>query len=329
MTNALDAAVLIGFGLLFPALTQAEGNALLGNGGGLDHVGLLTLQLDQAADDFQHELGFQVSKGGRFADGIRNDIIRLANYQYLELATAPDNATDDEGREVYTFAKKHEGSPFFGMQTSSAEESAAFLRRQGFDSVEIQEGKQVNEKDLTDSSPHWKTVSSPEKPRGTERVMPASLFLIEYLKPHSLDEKWHAMSTHPNGATGIKAVLLATMRIGEQTDTLKSMGLTFESASELPLFGLKATVFGAGRGKIYLLDGNSGADPVKSFFKTFDDDGILGVIFEVPDLAKAITALTVPYLSESESHRIWVKPEFAHGLWIGFEQSGEQPAENH
>jgi hypothetical protein len=321
MHKTLSQALLVSCCLLGPSLATAQNSPLFGTGGGLDHVGLVTLQLDQTADDYQHKLGFQVSNGGRFPDGVRNQIIWLSNYQYLELLTSSENATDDDGREVYDFAKKHEGAMFFGIETSSAEQSAAFLRKQGFDSVKTQAGAQINEKDPADKSPQWTLVFTPAKPIGTEQVFLTPCFLLQYLAPRSLTKE-HLMpeAAHPNGATRIKAVLIATRRISEQVENLQRAGFSPEPSSELTLFSATATAFGSGRGQVCLLDATKAADPVKRFLETFDDGQVLGVIFEVPDLEKTKEALSVPYVSEP--HRVWIKPEVAHGLWIGFEQNG-------
>jgi hypothetical protein len=305
--------------LLSPFLARAQSNPLFGTGGGLDHVGLATLQLDQAADDFQRRLGFRVSNGGHFSGGAWNQIIWLSNYQYLELLSSSENATDDDDREVYNFAKKHEGGMFFGIETSSAEQSAAFLRKQGFDSVKTQEGAPINEKDPKDKSPRWSFVFTPDKPEGNEQVFLTPCFLLQYLAPRSVTkEQLELKAPHPNGAIRIKAVLLATVRIVEQVQNLRSAGFTPEAPAELTLFDVSAAVFNAGRGQIYLLDATKGADPVKRFIDTFGDGQVLGVIFEVSDLEKTKAALSVPYLSDS--HRIWIKPEIAHGLWLGFEE---------
>ena len=68
------------------------------------------------------------------------------------------------------------------------------------------------------------------------------------------------------------------------------------------------------------MDATKATDPVRRFLEACGDGQIFGVIFEVAELENTKAALSVPYLSEP--HRIWIKPEVAHGLWLGFEEKG-------
>src|ERR1700756_2856194 len=62
---------------------------LLGQGRGVDHVGVGVRDLTKAQRDFE-QLGFKVSEGGHFPGGLFNSIIDLENKTYLELLSVKE-----------------------------------------------------------------------------------------------------------------------------------------------------------------------------------------------------------------------------------------------
>ena len=110
---------------------QTPPQSLLGQGWGVDHVGVGVRDLAQAQHDYEG-LGFKVSKGGHFPGGLSNCIVRFQNNSYLELlsvsGTKPGDAAD-----IAEFVKKHEGAMFLGINVSSAKAAADYLKAHNFD----------------------------------------------------------------------------------------------------------------------------------------------------------------------------------------------------
>ena len=58
----------------------------IGQGRGVDHVGVVVRDLAHAQHDYE-QLGFKVSKGGHFPGGVSNSVVYFQNDSYLELLT--------------------------------------------------------------------------------------------------------------------------------------------------------------------------------------------------------------------------------------------------
>src|SRR5580704_17163897 len=70
--------------LLSAQTSSAPAQTLLGQGRGVDHVGIGVRDLAQTQHDYE-QLGFKVSKGGHFPGGLSNCSVSLQNNSYLEL----------------------------------------------------------------------------------------------------------------------------------------------------------------------------------------------------------------------------------------------------
>ena len=108
---------------------------LLGQGWGVDHVGVAVRDLSKAQHDYE-PLGFKVSQGGHFPGGLFNSIIDLENKTYLELLSGKEPqgnvASQSDSSEIADFVKKHEDAMFLGLNVSSAKVAASYLRTQNF-----------------------------------------------------------------------------------------------------------------------------------------------------------------------------------------------------
>jgi len=62
---------------------------LLGQGWGVDHVGVGVRDLSKAQHDYE-QLGFKVSEGGHFPGGLFNSVIKFENRTYLELLSVKE-----------------------------------------------------------------------------------------------------------------------------------------------------------------------------------------------------------------------------------------------
>ena len=113
---------------------QTPAQTLLGQGWGVDHVGVGVRDLAQAQHGYE-QLGFKVGKGGHFPGGVSNSIVSLQNKSYLELLSVSGNTPITQGDACYIadFVKKHEGAMFLGVNVSSAKTAADYLKARNFD----------------------------------------------------------------------------------------------------------------------------------------------------------------------------------------------------
>jgi hypothetical protein len=80
----LAALLLLATVTLSAQTISAPAQTLIGQGWGVDHVGIGVRDLAQAQHDYE-QLGFKVSKGGHFPGGLSNCSVSLQNNSYLEL----------------------------------------------------------------------------------------------------------------------------------------------------------------------------------------------------------------------------------------------------
>jgi hypothetical protein len=69
---------------------------LLGQGWGVDHVGVAVREMPQAQHDYE-ELGFKVGKGGRFPEGEFNSIVSFQQNNYVELLSVSESTSINKG----------------------------------------------------------------------------------------------------------------------------------------------------------------------------------------------------------------------------------------
>src|SRR5580658_441010 len=116
--------------------TSAPAPTLIGEGRGVDHVGVLVRDMEQAQRDYE-KLGFVVGKGGHFPGGEFNSIMPFQDDSYIELLSVSDTTSTKRGMAAHIaeFLKTHEGAVFLGIDVSSAAAAADYLTAQGFDAT--------------------------------------------------------------------------------------------------------------------------------------------------------------------------------------------------
>ena len=116
--------------------TSAPAPTLIGQGRGIDHVGVLVRDMVQAQHDYE-KLGFVVGKGGHFSGGEFNGIVPFRNDSYIELLSVSDSTSAKRGMAAHIaeFLKTHEGAVFLGIEVSSAAAAADYLTARGFDAT--------------------------------------------------------------------------------------------------------------------------------------------------------------------------------------------------
>ena len=223
----LAALLLLATLLLFAQTTSDRAQTLLGQGWGVDHVGVGVRDLAKAQHGYE-QLGFKVGKGGHFPGGISNSIVSLQNKSYLELLSVSGNApiTQGDASTIAEFVKRHEGAMFLALNVSSARAAADYLKARNFDVNGPNPGSIMKEGETTAPPPMWYRVSTADKPAAGKGSFTLPIFLIEYVYA-GWGEKSRAegLMEHPNTAIGIHAVWFAVHDAEAQSRTLRAAGL--------------------------------------------------------------------------------------------------------
>lgn len=100
----------------------------------MDHLGIAVHDLDSTVAVYRDRLGFTIGRQGKHPGGAANAAIKFKNKTYLELITVyeREKAAKSEADRV-EFLDKHEGALFVGLQVSSADQAAAYLRARGYE----------------------------------------------------------------------------------------------------------------------------------------------------------------------------------------------------
>ena len=264
------------FGLC--ALPAQADTPLLGQGRGLDHIGIAVRDLSDATRDFRL-LGFNVRPGGRFPGGLSNAVCSFGDRSYLELLSVAPNY-GKEAADVGDFLKKHEGPMFLGLNTSSAKAAADALKARDFDAVGPEPGSIMTGDEKKPPPPMWYDVYTPDKPAKGKRGLTLPVFFIQYLdqKQRDADRFTAAATNHPSGALGVRAVWFAVHDLKARLDEMRGAG--FAPAGRAVAFaGLRGRAVAAGIGDVNLLQAAAGSKA--------DDGTIVAVSIAVKDLAKA------------------------------------------
>jgi catechol 2,3-dioxygenase-like lactoylglutathione lyase family enzyme len=302
---------------------QTASQTLLGQGWGVDHVGVGVRDLAQAQHDYE-QLGFKVSKGGHFPGDLFNRIVILQNNSYLELLavsggtpSAPSDAAD-----VAEFVKKHEGAMFLGIEVSSAKAAADYLKAHNFDVTGPDPGSIMKEGETTPPPPMWYGVSTADKPAANKKRFNIPFFLVEYLSTAWLGKHRAAGEMdHPNTAMGIHAVWFAVHDAEAQLRTLRDAGLEVGESREAKFLGAHGREVKAGQGVLLLLE-SSDKNGLLTKYLSDHDEGIIGLSIEVADLGKARqlaesgTGRKLETYKGSYGTSFMLPPEVTHEVWM-------------
>jgi catechol 2,3-dioxygenase-like lactoylglutathione lyase family enzyme len=308
------------------ALPQTQvPHPLLGQGWGVDHVGVGVRDLSKAQRDYE-QLGFKVSEGGHFPGGLFNRIISLENKTYLELLSVkePEGNTASQGdaAEIAGFAKKHEGAMFLGLNVSSAKGAASYLKTQNFDVEGPNPGSLMKEGETKPPPPQWFSVSTADKPAPHKLGFSVPIFLIEYLSSDWYDKaRKESRTEHPNTAIGIHAVWFAVHDLKSQLLTLRDAGFGADEYRNVRFLGAGGRELKAGSGAMILLESSDKSSMLQKYLSDHDE-GIIAVSVEVSDLSKAhrmaesATNSKIGIYKGTYGQSFLLSPDVAHGLWL-------------
>jgi hypothetical protein len=258
-------------------------------------------------------LGFTVVPGGSFPGGVRNSAV-VFGANYLELITVDPSQTagNKDASDLAGFLEKREGASFVGLDVSSAQQTADFLRARGFDVTGPEGSSYTPEGSKEAQAAMWQTVGF-KKP-----VVPSdAIFFIQYApRPASTNRP-----EHRNTGVGIHSVWMVVKDLAAATKAYESIGLRAGRKVQTARLGAKGREVAAGHGVILLLQANASKGSLASYLAQYGE-GIIGVSIEVRDLEVARALLRATTNQELTSYAgpdgksILVPAQFTHGVWI-------------
>jgi catechol 2,3-dioxygenase-like lactoylglutathione lyase family enzyme len=301
---------------------------LIGQGWGIDHVGVGVRDLAQTQHDYE-QLGFKVGKGGHFPGGISNSSVSFQNNSYLELLTFTGGTPVGWASEVADFLKKHEGAMFLGIDVSSAKAAADYLRAHDFDVEGPTPGSIMKEGETTPPPPMWYDVSTADKPAANKKQFSLPFFLVEYLTAERREKRRaEGLMDHPNTAMGIHAAWFAVHDTEAQLGALRDAGLEAGESRDAKFLSAHGREVKAGQGMLLLLESSDKNGPVTKYLSAHDE-GIIGLSVEVADLGKARQLAESGTGRKLETYKgfygtsFLLPPEVTHGVWIEMFQPAE------
>jgi catechol 2,3-dioxygenase-like lactoylglutathione lyase family enzyme len=295
--------------------------SLLGGERGLDHVNLATRDLEAVTRTLEQRLGFGPAIRGQLPNGLANANYYFEDASYLEVLAA----TDPQGAPwVPRFLERGPGLMKLVLAVHSAEESAAFLRQRGVDTLApvagtIQhQGKRQNRGEL------WRKLLFHPSPLPCD-----CMFLIAYdagdraaLLRNVEDGTFRLRFRHPNTARGLRAVYWAVPDLDAAARGFTRIGLTAGPAFPEPRFQAQARRVEAGIGEILLLAPTAKDGPTARYLEGRGGSGLFGASIAVRELeaarrlAEAGTGRSFPPGRAPLGPAILIPPEVAHGAWI-------------
>ena len=284
--------------------------------GQMDHVGVGVRDLAKATQSFT-ALGFVVVPGGQHPGGTENNAIFFPDGSYVELLAVHDPA---KAADLAATIQKREGGLFVGLKVSSAANTAAALKSRGLPVVGPTGG---TIKLPTDSGPppdRWWAVQL-----GDPAWPYSSFFLLEYEPRFAAQtaESFRAQGgyAHPNSATRVHAVWLATSDFDRTAEALQKVGMPLDAPRPIAPLGAQARIAKLQTGAIVVLRPDA-----KGATREFVDavtNGVMGVTIAVTSLDSVLKALKsaptklTPYAGLF-GRSILLRPDATHGIWLEF-----------
>jgi catechol 2,3-dioxygenase-like lactoylglutathione lyase family enzyme len=312
--------------------TSAPTQTLIGQGRGVDHVGVVVRDLAQAQHDYE-QLGFKVSKGGHFPGGVSNSLVFFQNDSYLELLTANgDKSTKgSDAAALADFLRKHEGAMFLGINVSSAKGAADYLKAHNFDVEGPEPGSIMVEGQTTPPPPMWFDVGVNDKPAAGKEGLTLPVFFLEYVSTDRMEKRRAEGSMdQANTAMGIHSVWFAVHNVQAQSRTLHTAGFEAGASREAKFIGGHGQEMPAGQGVLVILE-SSDNNSLLTKYLSDHDEGIFGLSIEVADLGKARRLAEVGTGGNLETYdgfygtSFMLPPSVTHGVWIEMYQRVKHP----
>ena len=260
---------------------------------GLDHIPVAVRDLEAASATYR-ALGFALKPGRPHANGIRNAHVKFPDGAGIELLTVP-SAADPLSAKYVDMIRAGEGPAFLSFHARDTGALHGALRAGGYPFRDAG--------GLTD-------LRSPEF---------GFLFWIQDNRSPT-DRPEHF--AHPNGATALGAVWIATADGDALARLLVALGGRQERREVLAPDSVEATVITLAEGDVIILPARHQLLPGRP---------IIGASFRVTDLTTVRRALAAGRLSPrtgaGPAERLVVEPSKAHGLWLEFVGPPAAPAD--
>jgi catechol 2,3-dioxygenase-like lactoylglutathione lyase family enzyme len=260
---------------------------------GLDHIPVAVRDLEAASATYR-ALGFALKLGRPHPNAIRNAHVKFPDGAGIELLTVPA-AVDPLSTKYVDMIRAGEGPAFLSFHARDTTALHAGLRAGGH------------------AFRHRNGV--------TDLSAPPFSFLFWIQDNRSPTDRPEHFA-HPNGATSLGAVWIATDDGEAIARLLVTLGGRQERREVLAPDTVEATVITLGEGAVFILPARHQLLPGRP---------IIGASFRVRDIATVRRALAAGRLSPRTglglAERLVVEPSKAHGLWLEFVGPPSAPAD--
>ncbi len=302
-------------------------DSLIGNGSGLDHIGIVGAHLLDLEQAFRERLGFSLYSGSRYPTGVYNALVPFQGTPaYLELLSFYKQVDRSDLATAYLEDRMRVGGPaFFAVNCAPIEGTAARLRDHGFTLIGPR-GRTVLRNGKEEPAP-YQIVRVNEDLIGPKE----SLSFIEYrnnaerLGPERLANVRKRLQQpsgefHPNTARRLESVWVAVRDLNQATEVMRRMGFTSGAVRQAPLLFATGREFLCGGGMIVLWAprGRGTMDGVLNQ----RGEGPFGMTLEVLDinaarrtLERGGTKLKPEWVTD---HGFIIPPEISGGSWMEF-----------
>lgn len=249
---------------------------------GLDHIPVAVRDLEAASTTYR-ALGFSLKPGRPHANGIRNAHVKFPDGAGIELLTV-SAAVDPLSTRYGDMLRAGEGPAFLSFHARDTTALHAALRAGGY------AFRDTN--GLTDlSAPPFSFL----------------FWIADNRSPTDRPEHF----AHPNGATALGAVWIATDDGEALARLLVGLGGRQQRREVLAPDRVEATVVTLAEGQVFIL-------PVRH--QRLPGRPVIGASFRVRDLPTARRVLAAggvsPWTGPGPAERVVVEPSKAHGLWL-------------
>ena len=316
------------WGLLALALGGPAAAQGLGDGRGIDHVGLLVRleNFDQAVGVLTDELGFAATAVLPNPLGAKNRLIWFDDETYLEVVAFTE--LNDFTAPFLAFLEHHEGAKFYGTDVVDAAQAITFLTDAGYPNVgPIPAPPLTIEEtgDVVGLNPLWRSIIF------TTRLAPDnSNFFVDYdeaeVQQMLADFPVLAPQPHPNTAQKIDTLWLVVADLDAAIEFYEGLGLPVHAKHQkIHYLGGRGAQVRYHNNTLHLLEPD-GPGPVAAFAAD-RGEGIMGVSVQVADLEAALdlvndnTGLALESFEYRGRERFLLPASLTHELLIELVES--------
>jgi catechol 2,3-dioxygenase-like lactoylglutathione lyase family enzyme len=316
---------------------QAPAQTLLGQGWGVDHLMVGVRDLAQSEHDYGR-LGFKTWNHGQFPGGEFNSHVYFQENSFLELLSVNGSTPNKQGMtaQIANFLKRHEGAMALGIDVSSAQATADYLRARNVAVNGPHTGTVKWEEETTPGMWNW---VSPTEPAAGQKGLPLPVFFVEYVATRNAEARAVGAMDHPNTAMGIHSVWFAVHDAETHLRSLRDIGLEAGESREVKFLSAHGREVKVGQGVLLILESSNNDGLLAKYLSDRvgpqgrcncpDDDGIIGLSVEVADLGKARQMAESGTGTKLETYKGFYGTSFllprdvTHGMWMEMYQAGE------